>query len=93
MNFIVKRMKEIMKKQQKWLTFMLDHLVIRDEHDSELRPTFLLKIGRDDSPTCLLPDLVGDLLCIVPLVHVVLFLLIHDGRVILLVLELEYQLL
>ena len=56
-------------------------------------PTFLLKIGRDDSPTCLLPDLVGDLLCIVPLIHVVLFLLIHDGRVILLALELEYQLL
>ena len=31
MIFIVKRKKEIMKKQQKWLTFMLDHLVIRDE--------------------------------------------------------------
>ena len=51
--------------------------------------TFLLKVGGDDGPARLLPDLVRDLLGLIALVHVVLLRLIHVCQVILLILESE----
>ena len=55
---------------------MIQWLIVSEENATK-KFTFLFKVSGDDSPARLLPDLIGDLLRLVPLLHVVILWFVH----------------